>query len=57
MVTAEWRTTSKHCLNTLNNKKKTAQICFHSKIPHTITKMNAKINMDSSIIGSMNAQS
>jgi hypothetical protein len=30
-------------------KKKPAQICFHSKRPHTITKMNDNINMNSTV--------
>jgi len=36
------------------NVKKPAQIRFHSKRPHTITKMNDNINIDSTIAGSMN---
>jgi hypothetical protein len=39
------------------NDKKPAQICFHSKRPHTIIKMNDNINMDSTIPESMNAHS
>ena len=34
--------------------EKPAQILFHSKRPHTITKMNVNINMDSTIAGLMN---
>ena len=33
---------------------KPAQIRFHSNRPHTITKMNGNIKMDSKIAGSMN---
>jgi len=33
--------------------KKPAQICFHSKTPHTITKMNDNTNIDSTLTGSM----
>ena len=36
---------------------KPAQIHFHSKRTHTITKMNDKINMDSTIAGSVNVHS
>jgi hypothetical protein len=36
-------------------KKKTPQIRFHSKRPHTITKMDDNRNMESTIAGSMNA--
>jgi len=36
------------------NDKKAVQIHFHSKRPHTITRMNDNINMDSIIAGSMN---
>jgi hypothetical protein len=36
---------------------KPAQIRFHSKRPHTITKMKDNINMDSTIAGSMTARS
>ena len=35
--------------------KKPAQMHFHSKRSHTITKMDNNINMDSSKAGSMNA--
>jgi hypothetical protein len=35
-------------------KKKPAQIHFHSKNPHNITKMNENINMDGTIEGSVN---
>ena len=37
-------------------KKNYAQICFHSNRPHsdTITNMNGKMNMDSTIAGSIN---
>jgi hypothetical protein len=39
----------------INNKeKKPAQICFQSKRPHTITKMNDNLTMDSTIARSMN---
>jgi hypothetical protein len=39
------------------NDKKSAHIRFHSKRPHTITKMNDSINIDSKITGLMNARS
>ena len=39
----------------INKQYKTAQILFHSKSPHTITKMN--INMNSTIAELMNARS
>jgi hypothetical protein len=32
---------------------KRAHIHFHSKIPHTMTKMNVNINKDSTIAGSV----
>ena len=35
--------------------KKNANIRFHSKRPHTITKMNDNINMDITIARSVNA--
>ena len=34
---------------------KNLYIGFHSKMPHTITKMNDNKDMDSTIAGSMNA--
>ena len=34
--------------------KKTAQICFHSRRPHPIIKMNDNINIGGIITGSMN---
>ena len=37
-----------------SKRKKICIILFHSKIPHTIIKVNDKINMDSTITGSMN---
>jgi len=40
-----------------NDKKKPAQIRFHSKRPHTITKMNDIIDMGSTIAGLVNAHS
>jgi len=36
------------------NEKKKEQTGFHSKRPHTITKMNDDINMNSAIAGSIN---
>jgi len=36
-------------------EKKPAQIHFHSRRPHTITKMKDNINMDTTIAESMNA--
>jgi len=41
----------------INNNKNPAKIYFHSKIPHTITKINDNINMNSTIAGSVNAYS
>ena len=41
--------------NTYINKP--TQTRVHTKRPHTITKMNDNINMDSTIPGSMNARS
>jgi hypothetical protein len=35
---------------------KPAQIRFHSKRPHTITKLNDNINMDNTIAGSINVR-
>ena len=35
-----------------NNNKRDAQINFHLKRPHTITKINDSVNMDSTIAGS-----
>ena len=45
--------------NTDINKQaiKNMQIRFHSKKPHTITKLNDNINMDSAITGSVNVYS
>jgi hypothetical protein len=43
--------------NTEINNEKPAQIRFHSKRQHTITKMNNNINMDSTIGGYVNAHS
>jgi hypothetical protein len=37
--------------------KHPAQTFFHPKRPHTITKMNDNINMDSTIAGLKNARS
>jgi len=37
--------------------KKPAQIRFFSRRPHTITKMNDNINMDSTIAVTMNPRS
>ena len=45
-----------YIINKLYDNKNT-QIHFHSNRPHTITKMNNNINMDSTIAGSMNARS
>jgi hypothetical protein len=47
---------SQYCTYIRKKKKdkKPAQIHFHSKRPHTITKMKDNINMDSTISGSMN---
>jgi len=44
-----------HCINKL--LKKAAQTGFHSKRPHTITKMNDNINIDSTIAGSVDVRS
>ena len=41
----------------INKRYKPPQIRLHSKRPHTITKMNDNINMDSTISGSTNARS
>jgi hypothetical protein len=38
-------------------KKKTAQIGFHSKRPHTIIKINENINTDSTTAGSVESHS
>jgi hypothetical protein len=37
------------------NEKRPAQIRLHSKRPHTITKMNDRLSLDSTITGSMKA--
>jgi len=38
----------------MDKRKKKEQTGFHSKRPHTITKMNDDINMNSAIAGSIN---
>jgi hypothetical protein len=40
----------------INDKKKPAQIRFHLKRPHIITKMNDNISKDSTIAESMHAR-
>ena len=41
----------------MNKRKRPAQIRLHSKRPHTITKMNDRLSLDSTITGSMKAHS
>ena len=41
----------------MNKRKRPAQIHLHSKRPHTITQMNDRLSLDSTITGSMKAHS